>query len=81
MDSPAVKNAFRDWIDRRGLKYQHVARQLQVTKAYMSRLCSANPPYPSREMALRIMKLTDGMVTPTDFALLEGRERKHKHAA
>ena len=77
MDNPKVQtNALRRWIDENGLRHQYVAMQLGITKAYLSRLVSAKPPYPSREMAAQISALTSGKVSANDFVFMPPRVRK-----
>jgi transcriptional regulator with XRE-family HTH domain len=60
-------NRLRAWIERRDINQASFAMRLGVTRAYICRLCSDRPPYPSRAMAHRIMVLTDGEVTPDAF--------------
>jgi 3,4-dihydroxy 2-butanone 4-phosphate synthase/GTP cyclohydrolase II len=61
-----------DWIEQRGLSRSEVARQLGISPGHVTDLC-AGRFWPSRAVAIKIWRLTDGAVTPNDF-LTEGEK-------
>jgi transcriptional regulator with XRE-family HTH domain len=63
-------NKLRDWFDghRKVMTKTEFARLLGTSTSYVSQLCSDNPPWPGRQIALRIALITRGKVTPNDLA-------------
>jgi len=57
---------FSDWIEQERLSRSEVGRRLGISQGHISDLC-AGRFWPSRSIAVRIWRLTDGAVTPNDF--------------
>lgn len=63
-------NALRDWLWQRPrpMSTSRLAELIGVTPSYVSQLTSDEPPWPGREIALRIGIVTEGAVTPNELA-------------
>lgn len=63
-------NALRDWFAQRPKPMPMIrfAALIGVTPSYVSQLTSDTPPWPGREIALRIGIVTEGAVTPNELA-------------
>lgn len=62
------ENRLAAWLKKNGRTRSAFAREIGVSAPYMTQLCAAPPVYwPSREVAERILKATDGEITPNDF--------------
>ncbi|MER8619204.1 helix-turn-helix domain-containing protein [Mesorhizobium sp. M1409] len=44
------------------------AEAVGITSSYVSQLTRDTPPWPGRELAMRIAEVTEGYVTPNDLA-------------
>jgi 3,4-dihydroxy 2-butanone 4-phosphate synthase/GTP cyclohydrolase II len=55
-----------DYITGEGITRAEFARRAEISEATISLLCR-NETWLSKEMAQKILKATDGKVTPTDF--------------
>jgi DNA-binding transcriptional regulator YdaS (Cro superfamily) len=63
--SPSM-NAFTEWIERVGLRKTEVAKAMGVRDPAIAKY-SRDGFWPSRHVALRIMRVTGGKVTPNDL--------------
>jgi 3,4-dihydroxy 2-butanone 4-phosphate synthase/GTP cyclohydrolase II len=63
---------FADWIKQQGFSQIEVGHQLGISQGHVSDLC-AGRFWPSRAVALKILRLTGGAVTPNDFLSDEER--------
>lgn len=63
-------NALRDWFARkpRAMSRVRFAALIGCTPSYVSQLTSDNPPWPGRDLSLRIGIVTEGAVTPNELA-------------
>lgn len=55
------------WIDANDKTRKEVADFLKVSPPYVTNLCSETPNWPSRDVMARLVELTRGEVTATDF--------------
>jgi 3,4-dihydroxy 2-butanone 4-phosphate synthase / GTP cyclohydrolase II len=64
-----MTNKLADWLnaDPKPMTKTAFAAAIGVTPGYVSQLCGAEPPWPSREVAKRIAEVTSGAVTPNDW--------------
>lgn len=67
-------NALRDWLEQKPkpMSKTKFAALLGVTPSFVSQLTTDEPPWPSRELALRIALVTQGAVTPNDLVGYRG---------
>jgi 3,4-dihydroxy 2-butanone 4-phosphate synthase/GTP cyclohydrolase II len=63
---------FAAWVEQQQLSKSEVGRQLGISPGHVSDLC-AGRFWPSRKVAIKIWRLTDGAVTPNDFLSDEER--------
>jgi hypothetical protein len=63
-------NPLRDWLERppKPMSKARFAQLVGITTGYVSMLVADDPPYPKREVQLRIAAVTEGCVTPNDLA-------------
>ncbi len=63
-------NKLRAWFAQnpQPMTKEQFAIAIGVTRSYVSQLAGDNPPWPKRELALRIALVTRGFVTPNDLA-------------
>lgn len=76
-------NALRAWFARfpRPMFRADFAKLAGISHSYLSQLCSDNPPWPSRDVLLKIITLTKGEVTADDFLKMPNADRVKKRAA
>jgi len=63
-------NALRDWLMQhpKPMSMVRFAELIGVTPSYVSQLTSDVPPWPGRDISLRIGIVTEGAVTPNELA-------------
>lgn len=68
-----MANKLAEWLNAnpKPMTKTAFAAAIEVTPGYVSQLCSDDPPWPGREVALRIADVTDGVITPNDLAGFE----------
>lgn len=64
----SAMNPFTRWIDESGIRAVDVARILGVHPAEIIRYCREGY-YPTKRVAIRMINLTGGSVTPTSFLM------------
>jgi hypothetical protein len=62
--------SFADWVLQSGMTQSAVAVQLKTSQGHVNDLMQ-NKNWPTRSMAVRILTLTNGLVTPNDFLGIE----------
>lgn len=54
------------WLDEQGIHRIRFAMLAGISQPYVTELCQGSK-WPSRDVAVKIMKATAGAVTPNDF--------------
>lgn len=64
------RNKLRDWFARQkpAVTKAQFAAEIGVTTSYVYQLMKDDPPWPKKEIVLRIAIFTDGYVSPNDMA-------------
>jgi DNA-binding transcriptional regulator YdaS (Cro superfamily) len=79
---PAYRNKLADWAAESGRSRRSIALELGISKSYCSQLMQVQPPWPSREVAQAIERMTGGEVTVESFVHLKPMPRgRRKEAA
>lgn len=63
-----------DWLSEAGMSRSQLARELGISPGRVTQILSYDSPWISRDLAIRIIELTGGDVTPNDF--LERADKK-----
>lgn len=64
---PEPKNPLAKWLMANGIRRCQFAKTIGVAPSYITLLCSDASSWPSRTVAARIRKATDGSVTANSF--------------
>ena len=75
-------NALRAWFERfpRPMFRKDFAQMAGISHSYLSQLCSDRPPWPSRDVAAAIERITGGEVTIVDFVEMPAPARTRRAA-
>lgn len=53
-----MANRFKAWIEQSGMTQRQVASKLGITQGYVAALASEDPPWPSRVVMQKMIRLT-----------------------